>query len=289
MRLSLSLGSEPGALVVCGFGEQRMADVMDQDGPPPNQTLYVCNINASLSKRHRLHELKEKLTNLCKPGEVIDIVALSNFYAKGQAFVVLKNLEQAEAAMKKLQGHELEGQAIKVAYAKSKSNAVEKIEGTFTGYKRVIKPKPPTGVKKAKPTVQADSDDESAPPPAPGFAPPAAGYPPQQPGAPQGYGGAPPGHAGMPQPPQQQQAVSQAPPLPHPILFLENVPHSADSEAVAGLFRAFMGYKEVRMVPSRPGLAFVEFENEMQSGVAMQRLQGVDMQGQALKITFSRS
>eukprot|EP00283_Hemiselmis_rufescens_P010131 CAMPEP_0173432582 /NCGR_PEP_ID=MMETSP1357-20121228/10331_1 /TAXON_ID=77926 /ORGANISM="Hemiselmis rufescens, Strain PCC563" /LENGTH=268 /DNA_ID=CAMNT_0014397199 /DNA_START=86 /DNA_END=890 /DNA_ORIENTATION=+ len=264
-----------------------MADVMDQDGPPPNQTLYVGNIHESLSKRHRLHELKEKLTNLCKPGEVIDIVALSNFYDKGQAFVVLKNLEQAAAAMAKLQGHELEGQVLKVAYAKSKSHAVQKAEGTYSGHKRKERPKPPTGAKKAKAPAREDSDDDEAPPPAPGFAPAPGGYPPPQPGAPQGYGGPPPGHAGMPQPPQQQQAVAQAPPLPHPILFLENVPHSADSDSVAELFRQYMGFKEVRMIPSRPGLSFVEFENEMQSGVAMQRLQGVEMQGQAIKITFS--
>eukprot|EP00285_Hemiselmis_virescens_P005057 CAMPEP_0173392862 /NCGR_PEP_ID=MMETSP1356-20130122/21505_1 /TAXON_ID=77927 ORGANISM="Hemiselmis virescens, Strain PCC157" /NCGR_SAMPLE_ID=MMETSP1356 /ASSEMBLY_ACC=CAM_ASM_000847 /LENGTH=119 /DNA_ID=CAMNT_0014350779 /DNA_START=65 /DNA_END=421 /DNA_ORIENTATION=- len=119
-----------------------MTDGMDQDGPPPNQTLYVGNINEALSRKHRLHELKEKLTNLCKPSEVLDIVALSNFYDKGQAFVVLKNIEQAEAAMKKLQGHELEGQAIKVAYAKSKSHFVQKAEGTYSGHKRKERPPP---------------------------------------------------------------------------------------------------------------------------------------------------
>jgi RNA recognition motif-containing protein len=99
---------------------------------------------------------------------------------------------------------------------------------------------------------------------------------------------------GMPQaqappPAQPKPAAPAGPALPHPILFLENVPHEADSDAVAELFRQFIGFKEVRMIPSRPGLAFVEFENEMQSGVAMQRLQGVQLQGQAVKITFSRS
>lgn len=43
--------------------------------------------------------------------------------------------------------------------------------------------------------------------------------------------------------------------MPHPILFLENVPLNADADAVSALFRQFMGFKETRMVPSRPGLA----------------------------------
>ena len=42
-------------------------------------------------------------------------------------------------------------------------------------------------------------------------------------------------------------------------------------------------------MPSRPGIAFCEFENEMQSGMAMQRLQGYKMEDKAIKITFSKS
>jgi hypothetical protein len=50
-----------------------------------------------------------------------------------------------------------------------------------------------------------------------------------------------------------------------------------------------MGFKEVRLVPSRPGIGFAEFENEMQSGMAMSRLQGYQMGEKAFKITFSKS
>lgn len=44
----------------------------------------------------------------------------------------------------------------------------------------------------------------------------------------------------------------------------------------------------VRVLMTFPA-QFVEFENEMQSGVAMQRLQGVQMEGQAIKISFSKA
>ena len=53
--------------------------------------------------------------------------------------------------------------------------------------------------------------------------------------------------------------------------------------------RQLMGFKEVRLVPSRPGIGFAEFENEMQSGMAMSQLQGYKMGDKAFKITFSKS
>lgn len=53
--------------------------------------------------------------------------------------------------------------------------------------------------------------------------------------------------------------------------------------------RQYMGFKEVRLVPSRPGIGFAEFENEGQSGMAMSQLQGFKMGDKAFKITFSKS
>ena len=50
-----------------------------------------------------------------------------------------------------------------------------------------------------------------------------------------------------------------------------------------------MGFKEVRLIPSRPGIGFAEFENEMHSGMAMSRLQGFAMGEKTIKITFSKS
>jgi RNA recognition motif. (a.k.a. RRM, RBD, or RNP domain) len=37
--------------------------------------------------------------------------------------------------------------------------------------------------------------------------------------------------------------------------------------------RRFPGFKEVRLVPGKKGIAFVEFDNEVQAGVAMEGLQ----------------
>ena len=46
---------------------------------------------------------------------------------------------------------------------------------------------------------------------------------------------------------------------------------------------------QTRMVDSRPGIAFVEYENEMQSGVAMQGLQGFKVTPQnAMAISYAK-
>ena len=43
------------------------------------------------------------------------------------------------------------------------------------------------------------------------------------------------------------------------------------------------------MVDSRPGIAFIEYENEMQSGVAMQGLQGFKVTPQnAMAISYAK-
>jgi U2 small nuclear ribonucleoprotein B'' len=43
------------------------------------------------------------------------------------------------------------------------------------------------------------------------------------------------------------------------------------------LFQQYPGFREVRMIEARPGIAFVEFDDENQSMVAMQALQGFRM------------
>lgn len=39
------------------------------------------------------------------------------------------------------------------------------------------------------------------------------------------------------------------------------------------LFRQYPGFKEIRMVAAKPGIAFAEFEDDAKSSMAMQGLQ----------------
>jgi hypothetical protein len=40
------------------------------------------------------------------------------------------------------------------------------------------------------------------------------------------------------------------------------------------VFQQFPGFKEVRMVPQKPGIAFVEYDNEAGAAAALAGLQG---------------
>ena len=56
-----------------------------------------------------------------------------------------------------------------------------------------------------------------------------------------------------------------------------------------GMGRACAGFKEVRMVEARPGIAFVEFENDMQASVAMTGLQSFKITPtNAMAITYAK-
>lgn len=69
---------------------------------------------------------------------------------------------------------------------------------------------------------------------------------------------------------------------PNKILFVQNLPTATNSQMLSMLFQQFPGFKEVRMVDARPGISFVEFDNDMQASVAMTGLQ-------AFKITPSNA
>lgn len=76
---------------------------------------------------------------------------------------------------------------------------------------------------------------------------------------------------------------------PNNILFLTNLPEETNEMMLTMLFNQFPGFKEVRLVPGRHDIAFVEFENEFQSGAAKDALQGFKITPtHAVKITFAK-
>merc|ERR1719507_1693397 len=140
------------------------------------------------------------------------------------------------------------------------------MNGTF-----VERPRRPTGelTSKAKKSKKAKAGAAAA---AAGGLPAAAGG-----GLHQGGGG---GHAGGGN-------VDNAP--PNQILFLTNLPEETNEMMLSMLFNQFPGFKEVRLVPGRHDIAFVEFETEMQSAAARDALQGFKITPTtAIKISFAK-
>eukprot|EP00898_Chlorokybus_atmophyticus_P007247 jgi/Chlat1/7523/Chrsp61S07023 len=186
-----------------------MADVA------PSPTVYVNNLNERVKKE----ELKKSLYAVFSQfGKILDIVALRTLKLRGQAWVVFDD------------GFPFYDKPLRIAYAKTKSDAISKKEGTF-----VEREKKKPAAKKA------------------GFmmmmmvmmmivAAPAVPYgmvaPPARPSAPEG------------------------PAPPNNILFVQNLPTQTNDMMLSMLFQQY-----------KPGIAFVEFENEMQASVAMSGLQ----------------
>lgn len=57
-------------------------------------------------------------------------------------------------------------------------------------------------------------------------------------------------------------------------LFIENLPNEANEGMLLLVFQRFPGLKEVRMVPHKPGIAFVEYDNDAGAAAALAGLQG---------------
>ncbi|XP_071996530.1 U2 small nuclear ribonucleoprotein B'' [Engystomops pustulosus] len=219
----------------------------------PNHTVYINNLNDKVKKE----ELKRSLYALFSQfGHVMDIVALKTSKMRGQAFVIFKELASATNALRQLQGFPFYDKPMRIQYAKTDSDVISKMRGTF-GDKEKKKDK-----KKNKAQEQAANaankksllaaDMDSA---APGAA--------------------------------QNQLVLDNP--PNYILFLNNLPEETNEMMLSMLFNQFPGFKEVRLVPGRHDISFVEFENENQAGSARDALQGFKITpSHAMKITYAK-
>jgi len=77
---------------------------------------------------------------------------------------------------------------------------------------------------------------------------------------------------------------------PNKVLFLQKLPADANQEMLSGLFGRFDGFKEVRMVPGRKGIAFVEYEHQEGAISAKEAMAGAVLVTGAdpIKVTYQR-
>ncbi|KAK3831751.1 MAG: RNA-binding domain-containing protein [Linnemannia elongata] len=94
----------------------------------PNQTIYVRNLNEKINKI----ELKRSLYCLFSAyGKVISIIASKTNRDRGQAFIAFSDIVSATAALRGLQGFNFYDRPMEIQYAKAKSHAIAKLDGTF--------------------------------------------------------------------------------------------------------------------------------------------------------------
>ncbi|XP_032893385.1 U2 small nuclear ribonucleoprotein B'' [Amblyraja radiata] len=220
----------------------------------PNQTIYINNINDKVKKE----ELKRALYALFSQfGQIVDIVALKTMKMRGQAFVIFKEIICATSALRQIQGFPFYGKPMRIQYAKTDSDLVSKMRGTFADKekkKEKKKNKAQEQIAVSKKANQATTQTTT--------------------------------NSNQTTSSTTQQVPDNP---PNYILFLTNLPEETNEMMLSMLFNQFPGFKEVRLVPGRHDIAFVEFENEGQAGAARDALQGFRITpSHAMKITYAK-
>jgi hypothetical protein len=77
---------------------------------------------------------------------------------------------------------------------------------------------------------------------------------------------------------------------PNKILFVQNLPDDYDIDALTSIFGRFEGFREVRLVPGRRGIAFIEYEAETGAISAKENTAGIALgdANQVIKVTYQR-
>ncbi|GMH07451.1 hypothetical protein Nepgr_009291 [Nepenthes gracilis] len=225
---------------------------------PPNQTIYIKNINENVKKE----ELKRSLYCLFSQyGRILDVVALKTPKLRGQAWVVFSEVTAASNAVRQMQNFPFYDKPMRIQYAKTKSDCVAKADGTYVQREKKKKQEEKKAGRKRR-TEEAQADA-------------ANGFVSQTNGA---------AAASFRKAGAQEAAL-----VPNNILFIQNLPHETTSNMLQLLFQQYPGFREVRMIEAKPGIAFVEFEDEEQSSVAMQALQGFKVTPQnPMEITYAK-
>ncbi|KAF8397173.1 hypothetical protein HHK36_016080 [Tetracentron sinense] len=196
---------------------------------PPNQTIYIKNLNEKVKKE----ELKRSLYALFSQyGRILDVVALKTTKLRGQAWVVFSEVTAA-------------------------SNAVRQMQ-SFPFY---AKPMVAERKRRAEEVQQSTANDTNA----------------------ETNGGQAASFR------QGKPSAQEATAAPNNILFIQNLPHETTSMMLQMLFQQYPGFREVRMIEAKPGIAFVEFGDDVQASIAMQALQGFKITPQnPMSITYAK-
>ncbi|OJJ50938.1 hypothetical protein ASPZODRAFT_155944 [Penicilliopsis zonata CBS 506.65] len=230
----------------------------------------------NLDERIKIEELKDALTEIFSEyGTIVEIVAKTNLKAKGQAFIVFDDVDSATRAIDEVNGFELFDKPMSLDYAKTRSDAtVLKEAGAeeLEAHKRRR-----LAEKERKQAQEALDAQKKLKRPA---GPTEAARPSK---TTKGAGLKPTTGAAAAVIPDEYLP-------PNKILFLRDLPDSADQDSLSAVFGRFEGFREVRLVPGRKGIAFVEYENESGAISAKEATSGMPMgdQGKPIRVTYQR-
>jgi len=229
----------------------------------PCETLFACNL-CDKAKKEEVRSLLYQL--FVQFGDVVDIVHTRAAKMRGQAFIVFEETSSATAALRALQGFKFFGREMKLEFAHSKSHATAKRDGTFKpmvkeAEKRKAADQAAVAAVKRQAVIdnggmEVEEEEEV------------------------------PGPAARPSILDTQVAGSED---PNTILFVQGLPKEVNAMMLEMLFKQFKGFLEARMVPGKPGIAFVEYGTPSQAGTAMHGLQGFKVTAaNPIKIAYAK-
>ncbi|KAJ3190417.1 hypothetical protein HDU85_000713 [Gaertneriomyces sp. JEL0708] len=253
--------------------------------PPPTepcQTLYIRNLPETRATKTLETALKAIFAQY---GDVLSIRMKRNIKQRGQAFVTFAEVESATKALKEVQGFPLSMKPMvgrcemknysvvvlydviligfgkqDIQYARRRSDVAAAKDGeeTLEAHKRA----------RIEEKANRTAEDEEEKDKQVDAAEVAAVYGP-------GY------YYGAAMPEDLLPANN--------ILFIQNLPPETTEPVLVQLFSQFTGYKEVRLVPGKKDIAFVEYETEAQAGTAKQQLNGYKIsEEKEMKVTYAK-
>ena len=191
---------------------------------------------------------------------------------RGQAFVVFSEINSASSALRSMQGFPFYEKPMRIQYAKEQSDAIAKKYGTYVERPKKEKDATAGATGKDKDSKEKKSEKEKKSKDATAAATSAMEAT----------------SITLPAPVSASSTATGLE-LPNKILFLVNLPDDTEQTMLQMLFQPFAGFKEVRLVPGRADIAFVEFENEQQSTMAKDALQGFKVgPNNPIKITYAK-
>ncbi|OLY80392.1 U1 small nuclear ribonucleoprotein [Smittium mucronatum] len=209
----------------------------------PNKTIYINNLNEKTKIAGITfppHFPSQKFTFFFSQtyGDILEIRANSSLYRKGQAFVTFSRLEDATKALKEAHGLILFGKPLMLQYARYDSYLTVVSEGkSLEEYKAEFKREKEKRDRELRASEGARKPTSSTPV-APSF-----NY--------VNVGGS---------------VVALN--VPNKILFIQQLPSDITKQELEIIFNRYGGFIEVRTVPGKSDIAFVEYDNEMSATAA---------------------
>nr|CDI51740.1 related to small nuclear ribonucleoprotein snRNP U1A [Melanopsichium pennsylvanicum 4] len=239
-----------------------------------SKTLYIQNLNEKVKQP----TMKATLTNLFSNyGNVLSVVSHTNLRMRGQAFVSLHDVHAADKARREAHLFPLYGKAMKISFAKSKSDSVviqelkqdgkreeseefKKHKDERLEHKKIARRGNILRRRELEKKIRAKRA--------------AAGEI------------AEPEKATANKRMQQEMPDEYLP--PNKMLFLQNIPDGVGKGELESLFSAYSGYVDVQTIPGKADIAFVEFSDIPSSATARGALNGYNFgAGDKLKVQSS--